>query len=379
MGYVKWILLAVCVARVRGADRPAFVKRPKMIRPNNDRKESHLRRVFLLTVLIFVGALVGTAAETAEEAPRLILTVEAINGTSNGHPVAGDRIMVNIYEHNKLVDALRSTIADDGKAVFENVQSGEHRVAVATVFHRGMSFQGRQIVLKGGQAQATGQVQVFDVSYETGELRITTHQLIIERKEDSLSLTEYIQLVNPLDSAITSNETDSKGNAIVLTVPLPKGYKDFTSSKYFVTEALGFTEEGLYDTMGVPPGEHEIVFSYALDIRSDAVGITKKISLPTANFTLFLQSMGDGVEGLGQADGPFEMMDGSLAEYYMRSDLPEGAEIAFRIVGLSTIPVSGASWIVLAVVFGLITVLTLARPGPRKSPGEDDENNPNVS
>ena len=162
-------------------------------------------------------------------------------------------------------------------------------------------------------------------------------------------------------TAISSKEKDSAGRPMVLTVPLLKGFQNFTSTSYLEPQALGFTENSFYDTMGVPPGSHEIIFSYTLEIKSDTLDITKNIFLPTANFVLFSQLGNEKIQGLGDIDGELVLSDGTLAQYYDLGDLPAGEDVKFKIVGLSTSVGNKSSWIILAVVFGAIIVVAVLR------------------
>ena len=324
-----------------------------------------------MIVVTFVCAAACFANNANVDSGGLVLSVEVTNGTTNGHTVVGDDATLAIYEHDKLVDRLESKVGADSRVVFENIQTGEHTVAVAQVFHEGMSFSSNAIVLKAGQEQANAQVQVFDVSYDTSGLSAKTHHIILKRQDDSVLLTEYIQLVNPLDMAIGSKEKDSAGRPMVLKVPLPKGFQNFTSTSYLEPQALGFTENSFYDTMGVPPGSHEIIFSYTLEIKSDMVEITKNIFLPTANFVLFSQLGHEKIHGLGDVDGELFLTDGTLAQYYDLGDLPAGKEVKFKIAGLSTSVGNKSSWIILAVVFGVITVLAVLRLKPAKRHSEN--------
>jgi hypothetical protein len=309
----------------------------------------------------FVCAAACFANNADVDRGRLVLSVEVINGTENGHAVSGDDATLAIYEHNKLVDRIESKVRADGKAVFENIQAGEHSVAVAQVYHEGMSFGSNAIALKAGQEQANAQVQVFDVSYDTSGLSAKTHHIIMKRQDDSVLLTEYMQLVNPSDMAIGSKQKDSAGRPIVLTIPLPKGFQNFASSSYLEPQALGFTEQSFYDTMGVPPGSHEIIFSYTLEIKSDTTDITKKISLPTSHFVLYSQLGEKKIQGLGDAAGKLALGDGTLSEYFVFSDLTSGKEVKFKIAGLRTNVGNKSSWIILAVVFGAIIVVAVLR------------------
>jgi hypothetical protein len=317
------------------------------------------------TILLAAITLVHVCASAAENAPvqskPLELLVQVLHGTPNGHPVTGEPVVVEIYRHGELVDTLQGQLGNDNKVLLENVPSGDHLTAVAYVMHEGMRFVGRPIALRPEDEPVTTIVQVFDVSHENSKLSAKTHHLIVERRGRSLDVTEFLQITNPSDLAITSNEKDGQGRAKVFKIPLPKGYRNFNSSSYLAPEALGFTEQGFYDTMATPPGDHEVVFSYTLDIKSDTMDVTKQISLPTANFVLFVQSLGQEVRGLGEADGHMVMGNGTSAEYYTLNDLPRGAKVAFTIVGLGTGSAGSASWMVLAVIFGAIIAVALFR------------------
>jgi hypothetical protein len=313
----------------------------------------------IAVTFLFAAACFGNNADV--NSGPLVVSVDVINGTENGHAVAGDNATLIIYEHNKPVARLEGKVGADGKVVFEDLKGGEHVVAFAQVFHEDMSFGSNTIVLKAGREQINAQVQVFDVSYDTSVLSAKTHHIILKLQEGSLLLTEYIQLVNPSDMAIGSKAKDSEGRPMVLTISLPKGFQNFTSSSYLEPQALGFTEESFYDTMGVPPGSHEIIFSYTLEITSGTMDITKKISLPTSHFVLYSQLGEKNIQGLGDAAGNLALGDGTPSEYFVLGDLFVGKEIKFKIAGLSTSVGNKSSWIILAVVFGIIIIVAVLR------------------
>ena len=321
-----------------------------------------MKRVTSIAIILFICTLTCIA----EENRRIDLTVHVINGTTNGKSVSEDEVLVNIFEHEKLVDTLHGKVGNDGKAVFKEVPSFEHMVAYPGVKHQGMNFNGHAVTLKPEQRQANANVQVFDVSYDNSALSATTHHLKIRQEGNSLALSEFIQLRNPSDFAITSKTKDSQDRAIVLTIPLPKGFKDFTCSGYLVPEALVFTEEGFYDTMAVPPGDYQLVFSYNLEVKSPDMDITKKIPLPTSSFIVFSQLGPETIYGLGKGDGSVVLPDGIAAEYYDQGSVPAGAQIAFKVVGLSFNKGNRNSWIVIALVFGVLTILALTRLLPAK-------------
>ena len=330
-------------------------------------KEKHLRQIALVIIVAFIQPLLCFADDTPASDKGLILIVEVVNGTANGHPVIGDEVTVSIYEHEKLVDTIQRKVGAGGTAIFENIKTGDHLVALPAAFHKVMKFTGRAVALKPTQQKVTSRVAVWDISYDNSELSVQTHHLIIKQKGNLLTATEYIQLKNPSDLAISSNQRDNQDRTIVLTIPLPKGFKNFRGSGYLVPEALGFTKESFYDTMAVPPGVHEVVFSYNLEITSDTMNISKKISLPTVKFVLFSQLGPDKIRGLDKPAGQMVLADTGSGEYFTWSNLEPGQEITFQVGKLSINKPQQHSWMILSVVFGFMVLLAVWRSRSAKN------------
>ena len=152
--------------------------------------------------------------------------------------------------------------------------------------------------------------------------------------------------------AIRSDERDRNDKPIALKIMLPSGYKNFRSSKYFITDALVFTDEGFYDTMAIAPGEYDIQFSYVLDIDAEAMEISKKFSLPTDDLILFVALPSAEAQGLGPSN-EFTLADGKESQYYSLGSQKRGEELKFQLVGFE-MPKTDRSWIIIAAVFGFV-------------------------
>jgi len=322
-----------------------------------------LKWLIPIAMVLLTCALTGAAQQIGQ----IVLTVNVTNGTANGGPVSGDDVVVSIFEHEELVDTLQGKVGDDGKAIFKDIPSREHLVAYPEVKHQGMSFNGHAVTLKPEQQQTDAGVEVFDVSYETCSLSVVTHHLKIRQEGNCLVLSEFIQLRNSSDMAVTSKVKDSLGRTIVLTIPLPKGFTDLTCSGYLVPEALVFTEEGFYDTMAVPPGDYQLIFSYNLEVKSPDMDITRETSLPTSGFVVFSQLGPETLQKFGEPAGTVVMPDGIEAQYYSRSDIAAGTQLTFKVVGLNIDKANRNAWIIIAVVFGILTFLALTRLLPTKN------------
>lgn len=293
--------------------------------------------------------------------------VEVTNGTANGADISGDEVTVGIYENNQLLQSLKGKVTADGKAVFDDVPLGVNVVALARARHQDMMFNGRPVLLSPTGDKHIARVEVFDVSCDNSKLSIETHHIIIKALSTFLEVSEYMQLRNSSDMAVSSNQKDSEDRKIILEIMLPKGFQNFKPTSYFEESALVVTEQGFYDTMAVPPGEYAVNFSYTLDITSGTMDIVKGISLPTSSLIVFAELGQAKLQGLGQADNQLITSSGTPMDYYKLSDLSASEKIAFQITGFNVNKADKTTFLILSLTFSALAVLVLLRSGPKRA------------
>ena len=303
-----------------------------------------------------------------EAASETELIVEVINRTQNGSNVEGAEVFVRIYKDRHPFDTLQGAAGSDGKVVFENVPTGENVVAMTQAKHGNMMFNGSHVALAAGQKQISATVPVFDVSSDKSHLSIKMHHIMIKAHGAELEFTEFMQLVNSSDMAVSSDERDGGDKPKVLEVKLPKGFKNFKPGEYFQADALVVSKEGFYDTMAVPPGEYSLEFSYTLDIDARKLSIAKSLPLPTSSLVIFAELGQAKVEGLGEPYNRATSASGADIEYFKLAKLGPMHKLAFEISGFNVNPSGSGTWIILAVVFGVIFVAAVVmRMRPSKS------------
>ena len=308
----------------------------------------------------------GFSNQAAENASHGLLTVEVVNGTANGTPVTNDEVIVQLFQHNQLLSSLEGKVSAEGRALFDNVPSGEHMVAVAQARHQNMMFSGPAVSLDPAKEKFTANIRVFDVSVDQSRLSVKNHHFIIKTHPEFLEITEFMQLSNASDMAVSSAKTDSLGRPIVIEIMLPEGFQNLKTSGYFVESALVRTKDGFYDTMAVPPGDFQVTFSYTLDITSSAMDMIKKITLPTSHFMAFIDSGEAQFHGLSEDEKQTMDRNGVPTEYFRRENLTPADVVAFRITGLRAGAKKWVTWVTLAVVFGVLVIFAVVRSRPAK-------------
>lgn len=323
-----------------------------------------LLAVMILSSFVLPASLAGAGAHGATQG---VLTVEVVNETANGTDVTGDPVFVYIYDHGQLLSTLEEKVGADGKAVFENVPTGDKIAAVPRSKHSNMMFSGTTVALVAAKSTFSSRVLVFDVSTDKSSLSIRMHHLMIKSTANALMFTEFMQLVNSSNMAVTSKEEQGKDEGVVLEIKLPKGFKDLEAKEYFEEQALVVTDEGFYDTMAVPPGEHQVSFTYTLDITSKTMDIVKGITLPTSKLVVFAQLGTAELRGLGEVVNRATSDAGTEMKYYTREKLAAGEEIALQLAGFTVSNSGPPAWVILAVVFGVVMVVVVLRLRPGKN------------
>jgi len=328
-----------------------------------------LRQLALIISVSLVLAGYGFAAaeydhahdHAAHASGSSTLTAIVASGTSNGKSIEGDKATLSIHQNSQMIEQISAVVDKDGKAFFEKVPFAPQLLAVVNVMHDEMSFNSRVIQLKPEPSEHFAKVEVYDISDDNSVLSAGTHHIIIKTMANGIYITEYLQLRNSTDKAVFSKKIDSEGKKVIIEVKLPKGAKDPVFTDYFNKSALVFTKDGFYDTMAMPPGNHNCQFSYSIDIDSEIMNIEKQFTLATSNVTVFAQIGNAEITGLGQASGEMIMQDGTPASYYDIKNMKQGEAVSFKIVGLTPPKSEKDLWIMMSVVFGVIGVVVLKR------------------
>jgi hypothetical protein len=243
--------------------------------------------------------------------------------------------------------------------------------AVPRAKHQNMVFNGQPVSLESAAGELSATVPVFDVSTDTSQLSAGIHHVMISVNGASLEFTEFMQLNNASDMAVTGAEKDERNRPIVIGIKLPQGFKDLKTSGYLEQEALVLTEDGFYDTLAMPPGQQQASFSYRVDIDRDTMVINKEISLPTSELLIFWEHGQGRLEGLGEPAGRMVNAEGVPLEYYRRSELKPHDQIAFQISGFHVKRSDAYTWIILAGVFVAVGGVALLRL--RRKPAESGQ------
>ncbi len=320
-------------------------------------------RYVLVAMSLLLGVSTVTAAQASDGvgASAATVTVQLEKGSAGGKSTEGDAVYLEIYRDRQNIRTLQAVSDANGTAIFRDVLTGSGLFAIPRAKHGEMMFGGQPVALTPGKTEIVAGVQVFDVSYDTSSLTAKTHHIIIRSRGPTLYVTEYIQLVNDSDVAVSSSKRDAGGRPKVLQIDLPKGYDNLKPTGYLEEGELVLTDTGFYDTMAMPPGEYQLQFSYMLDITSNDMEIARNLTFPTADLVVFSQLAEAKLTGFGQQGSEVMGQNGKPMKYYKKTDLARGQEVAFRIEGFNVRGSNLTTWLILTLVFSAVLLLALSK------------------
>ena len=315
-------------------------------------------------MMVFLACLSWCLGEITTE-PVLIQVV--VTNETAGSPASDAEVALTIYQDSEPLDRRVGRSDALGVCSFQEVPTGLGMAVVATAMNQDMMFSSRPMSLEHAHdAMYQLEIVVYDVSTDTSALSIGTHHLVVRVAPQGLFIDEYLQVINDSDKAVTSEEKTPDGKPAVLKVYLPAGFKDIIYSKYFQEQALIMTDDGFIDTMAVPPGRHDAVFTYAVKTETPSVQIIKKAALPTKELMVFSQLSGASIAGLDEPIGQMTINNGSPADYFPSVSLETGDQISFEITGLSIAQDPDDLWIMFGVIFGVMILIGIVRTWTHK-------------
>lgn len=319
-------------------------------------------KIKLMIVGMFFAAAGVLTAEEASHATdqEAVLAVHVSNGTEGGTVAEGTPVTVKFYHGDHVAREVSMLTDQDGNCTVRGIPTGADMVAVAQARHSEMAFTSSPLQLGSGQKQFDLSFQVFDVAYDNSLIRVGTHHLILQKSGSSVQVSEYAQLINDTDKAVTSDIKDKNGNPQVLMLSLPVTAQNLAFSNYFHPEAIIRTATEFYDTMAIPPGSYHAVFSYTIPLGTEPIDFMKTVTLPTESMMIFVQADSGIMTELGDPAGRMTLKDGTPTEYYQIKVSP-GTELTFHVEAITAPPPRLNLWIVFGAVFAVVAAAALLR------------------
>ncbi|MDR7415222.1 MAG: hypothetical protein QN193_11325 [Armatimonadota bacterium] len=231
------------------------------------------------------------------------------------------------------------------------------RAYAVQAFYRGVVYTEGPLAPKGNRLEVT--VRVYETTRDPRNLVLLRRALLLEPvTRGVLEIREVVVLANRAPRTYVGGEEGT------LRLPLPPGAREV--SVWQGMSPVGIDASGaLVDSLPVPPGLREMIFSYRVPHRAGRISLTLPVTLPVAALDVF-------------APEPLEIRSPSLPGREARTvqgrrvvrawgeKIPAGSAVVVEVSGLAapsrTLPGLVVGFLV------LIGVSAAARPWMRRTP-----------
>jgi hypothetical protein len=264
------------------------------------------------------------------------LVVRAIQGTRDGPPVTGDKIVVDLIHRGRAIERFERTLDSEGKAVLANLPVGAGVRPLVRVEHAGVTYDTIGPRMHAGPPDHQLQVLVYESTEQRPPLVLRARHLVVRRTPEGLYVKEMMVLDNPTDQAWVGAENDTaRPSTLEIDLPIPEqnGRVDFF--KGFSESHTRLAKDRLISTHAIAPGKSQFVFGYLVPVPGSRATLEVVHPAETDQIALVVPENGMQVKADRLGSGETLQMGPGVMRLFKGTDFKAGKRL---IIELSNIP-----------------------------------------
>jgi hypothetical protein len=212
-----------------------------------------------------------------------------------GKGFAEQRIMLIRFGPNQDVQRFPGQTDAEGRFLFENLETGPAFTYFVGIRYKEQLRRSDPVIL---QSEEPAEV-VLEVSEQPAQeakgidapppLRIINHLMVITGRGTHLEVREVVRLDNTGTTPYIERAGHGGATGISLHLPLPQGHYNLGQVQGLNTEYVHVDPSGLSYLAPLPPGEHQIVYSYNLRWHDGLATILVERTLATSMLDMLVE------------------------------------------------------------------------------------------
>ncbi len=285
-------------------------------------------------VLALCCALTLPAAAQQERVHTLAVSGRVVNATPGASGGVDGIAVVFHMQSDAAYESVDATTDADGRFRFENIAYDPAVIYAVSVRYQGALY-GDEISLRDGSPPPLT-IDVYDAVYTQNDLRVDSASLLLadaDKVTQTVAAMEIIRIVND------SQHTFVPGNAgpmSLLRFGLPPGSEGLQVDTRLLGADIVQVDRGFAVLGSVPPGSHDIMFSYNFPYEQGEATFTKsfpygadslRVLSPDGALSLSSEDIG-AAEAVTIGERPYQLIEAAGIE--------RGRRISLALSGLPT-------------------------------------------
>ena len=260
------------------------IKNLAMIRENS---WMLLRFTFYVSFFIFMAIVYLPSAVGQSDIGKI--AGQVIDKKEN-RPISQQLVVLQIRREGEDVEQRETATDDNGVYIFDNLSTAfDVHYAVSTNYE-GKEYIEQNLVLSEWLPNITVNIEIGAFTDDPSQVKIRQHTLIIgpppsdHASDGAVSVLELIQIENTSE---LSFQTLIGNQPAGIHFNLPNGYENLQLDQVFKQE-LKVNANQLIASQPLPPGIHQVGYSYLMHVVNSDLTLSRKLTFDTAQFYVFI-------------------------------------------------------------------------------------------
>lgn len=211
-----------------------------------------------------------------------------------GKGFAEQRIMLIRFGPNQDVQRFPGQTDAAGRFLFENLETGPAFTYVVGIRYKEQLHRSESVILQGEEPaevvlEVSAPAQEAKGSDAPPQLRIINRLIVIVGRGTHLEMREVIRVANTGTTPYIEKAGHGGAAGISLHLPLPQGHANMSQVQGLNAEYVHVDASGLSYLAPLPPGEHQIVYTYNLPWHDSLATVLVERTLGTAMLDVLVE------------------------------------------------------------------------------------------
>ena len=246
-----------------------------------------LRFTFHVSFLIFTVLICLSSAVAQSNTGKI--EGQVIDKKEN-QPLPHQLVVLQIHREGEDVQQREMVTDGTGSYSFEDLSTAFDVHYTVSTNYEGEEYIERDIVLSEWLPNITVNIEIGAFTDDTSQIKIRSHSLIVglppadHAPDGAVSVLELIQVENTSELAFqTSIDNQSAG----IYFNLPNGHENLQVDQTSKQE-LGVVENRLIANQPLPPGTHQLGYSYLMHVVNSDLVLSRKLTFDSAQLYVFI-------------------------------------------------------------------------------------------
>ena len=210
-----------------------------------------------------------------------------VNGTSSGQVPANLQVSLRILHSSQEIENRTTEVDEEGSFEFQDVPSDEDSLYGIFTDYQGVRYS---LQLDSMPPSTSPELAIYETVTSSEAITLDSDVMIVgwaDAEERILGVLESVGVLNSADRTFVS-DLEQAGDMNFLRFSLPPSYMNLDVQSTLVGGDVVPVDRGFALTTPIPPGLHELLFTYLVEYDGDSIAIVRSFPFGANSFTVLI-------------------------------------------------------------------------------------------